>query len=64
MKEWIYKKGEEYNIEMTKVPLYMRILLFWVYDFPMYEKTNVKPFIDLINEKGKIRRVYVEEDLK
>lgn len=64
MKEWIYRRGEEYQWvdNSFEIPFWKRLLFmfWWDYSYLYTSKENTKPFIDLINSEGKIRRVYVQ----
>lgn len=57
MKEWILRRGCEKHPMNIPVKWWMYILLFPVIDIFLYE---YKHFVDLVNEKGEIRRIYIK----
>ena len=60
-KEWIYKKGVEYQIKYVKLPWWIRWnpLLYLALNCGAY--TIEKHFVEFINDKGIVRRVYVRD---
>lgn len=57
MTEYIYRKGYEIRHTGYIPKWYEWILFYWIIDVMLFYK---KEFVDFINDKGKIRRVYPE----
>lgn len=60
MKEWIYRKGY-IKTHYTRYKWDWKMWLFALGGMPLVlGRWDVKHFIDLINEKGEIRRIWVK----
>jgi hypothetical protein len=55
MKEWVFRRGYETRARDIKLKWYMYLVFMFVLDEILFYKV---PFIDLINEKGEVRRIY------
>lgn len=54
-KEWVYKRGYELHQTGFKVKWYHYIIFWMIIDVLLFYK---KEFIELINNKGEVRRIY------
>jgi uncharacterized metal-binding protein len=60
MKEWIYRRGEEYKV-VDDTPFWKKLLFVWLpYSYIAPHREDIKHFIDLINSEGKVRRLYIK----
>ena len=58
MKEWVYRKGCEKQPNNIKLNWWQLICFLPFLDIISYDYRH---FIELINEKGDIRRIYVKD---
>jgi len=64
MNEHIYQKGSEMISTNYKIKWWQYLLFLWTPSVLMGLAFYEKPFVDLINDKGIIRRVYVKGGTK